>query len=408
MRPLQWRAGNHFTLLENGEAYYPDLFAAIDAAEKEVLLETFILFDDPVGRELGVRLAAAARRGCRVALTVDGYGSYELSDEFVAHLTTAGVDLHVFDPQPTTLGVRTNLFRRLHRKLVVIDRQTGYISGINFSQDHLWASGTESKQDYALKVTGPVVSDIRELMEEFLRTRGIPERQPLLSRWRQRWAGVRSIVPAATREGGRAALVVRDNGAHRQDIEMVYRTAVRAARSEIIIANAYFLPGHHFLQELHDAARRGVKVRLIVQGVGDWPLMQAATKGLYDYLMGAGVVLHEYCRRPMHGKVAVIDDDWCTIGSSNLDPLSLFLNLEANLVVRDPDLARRLRAGLMRLIEVDCVTVNIAGTKYRSFWRRSLSVLLFHLLRRFPYWSGWLPGHANRIHRAKTEAPASA
>src|SRR5690606_37234668 len=132
-----------------------------------------------------------------------------------------------------------------------------------------------------------------------------------------------------------AIFVTRDNGRHRNDIEQHYLAAIRSARSEILIANAYFFPGYRLLRELRNAARRGVRVGLVLQGEPDMPMVRAASKLLYDYLLSAGVEIHEYCQRPLHGKVAIVDEDWSTVGSSNLDPLSLSLNLEANVVIRD-------------------------------------------------------------------------
>lgn len=404
MKKAVWRAGHAFKLLENGEGYYPDLYRAIDDAQDEILIETFILFDDPVGQELKKHLCAAGRRGCRVEITVDGYGSHDLPDEFISGLTQAGVKLHVYDPQRTLLGLRTNVFRRLHRKLVVIDQRLAYIGGINFAHDHLEEAGPKSKQDYAVRLTGPVVSDIRDLMLGFINTQGRQKHRSLFARWRDRWRGSIVADPALATGPGLAALLVRDNDAHRKDIELAYRAMIRAARSEVVIANAYFLPGLRLLLELRRAARRGVQVHLILQGNGDWLVLEPMTQSLYDYLIEAGVIVHEYCRRPMHGKVAVVDGTISTVGSSNLDPLSLFLNLEANLFVQDEKLGADLRTRLMHLIKEDCKTVNAASRGSFVLLRRVRSFLMFHLLRRFPYWSGWLPGHAAQLKLASQDS----
>lgn len=160
--PLGWRSGNRYTLLENGEAYFPAVRAAVDAAAREVLIETFILFDDAVGRDLQRTLIAAAGRGVSVDILADGYGSDELSEEFLAALTGAGVRVHLFDPRPRLLGVRTNLFRRMHRKIVAVDGTCAFVGGINFSADHLPDYGPEAKQDYAVRVEGPLAADIAD------------------------------------------------------------------------------------------------------------------------------------------------------------------------------------------------------------------------------------------------------
>jgi cardiolipin synthase len=202
--------------------------------------------------------------------------------------------------------------------------------------------------------------------------------------------------------GGR--LVVRDNIEHTTDIERYYRAGLRSAKQDVLIANAYFFPGYRLLRELAKTARRGVRVRLLLQGEPDMPVARLAGTMLYDYLMSAGVEIHEYCKRPLHGKVAVVDDDWSTVGSSNLDPLSLALNLEANVVARDASLNQALRASLEHLIAHDCKPVPVSPQPkwaLRRFW---IGVVVFHFLRRFPAWAGSLPAHKPRL---RTIAPGT-
>lgn len=156
-----WRDGNRVHLLINGEAYFPSLFESIGQARTEVLLETFIIFEDEVGQQLQHALMAAARRGVRVQIIVDGFGT-DLSRDYVARLNEAGVTVHLYDPRPRLLGMRTNLFRRMHRKIVVVDGQVAFVGGINYGEDHLAERGGMAKQDYAVKLQGPVVADIRQ------------------------------------------------------------------------------------------------------------------------------------------------------------------------------------------------------------------------------------------------------
>lgn len=190
--------------------------------------------------------------------------------------------------------------------------------------------------------------------------------------------------------------VWRDNDRHRDDIELHYRAGLRNARRDALIANAYFFPGYRLLREIHMAARRGVRVRLILQGTPDRPIMRWAAHTLYDFLLRGGVQIHEYCERPFHGKVAVIDDEWATIGSSNLDPISLSLNLEANLVIHDRDFNRDLRQRLERLVREHCKVVEPAQARRRTLWRQLTSYVVFHIVRRFPAWAGWLPMREQR------------
>ncbi|MDU5191823.1 MAG: cardiolipin synthase ClsB, partial [Mixta calida] len=154
---MSWRDGNRIQLLENGEQFFPRVFGAIRRAQHSVLLETFILFEDDVGNALHRELLAAAQRGVKIEMMVDGYGSPDLSDEFVSSLTSAGVRFLYYDPRPLVMGMRTNVFRRLHRKIVVVDGAIAFVGGINFSAEHNTDFGPEAKQDYAIEVKGPIV-----------------------------------------------------------------------------------------------------------------------------------------------------------------------------------------------------------------------------------------------------------
>jgi cardiolipin synthase len=376
-----WTAGNRFLLLENGEQFYPAVFGAIARAEHEVMIETFILFEDTVGLELQRVLIEAARRGVRVDLTVDGWGTPELSVSYVAPLRAAGVHVRAFDPHPRVLGLRLHLFRRMHRKIVVIDGRSAFVGGINFCVDHLAEHGPEAKQDYAVRFEGPLVVQVRQFV---LAQIGEPHRP---------------LPPGGGHANGtmQAMFVTRDNGRQRDTIEREYRAAIRAARSEVVIANAYFFPGYRLLRALRRAARRGVKVSLILQGQPDMAIVRTAAQLLHRRLMQAGVNVYEYCQRPLHGKVAVIDGVWSTVGSSNLDPLSLALNLEANVMIRDRGFAAVLRANLDGLMREHCTLLDPQSFARQPRWRVWTETLAYHLTRRFPAWAGWLPAHTPEI-----------
>jgi cardiolipin synthase len=385
-------ARQEYALLENGEEYFPAVFTAIERARREVFIETFILFEDSVGLALQKTLIGAAQRGVCVDVTVDDYGSPNLSPAFIEKLTAAGVRLHIYDPHPRLFGLRVNLFRRMHRKIVSIDGRIAFIGGINFGEDHLLSSGPSAKQDYSLRVTGALARDIhrfaRQQIAAFYQRRHW---------WSKRRAARRGRRFLALRRRGDAFLVIRDNDAHRNDIEQVYRAAIRAAEYEIVIACAYFFPGFRLLQHLRRAARRGVKVRLILQGAPDMPQARTWAMMLYPSLLDAGVEIHEYCRRPLHAKIAVIDGAWCTVGSSNLDPLSLSLNLEANVVIRDRAFNSEVHKRLRRLYE-QCRRVDRDSIPRGSLWLMLSNVVAYHGTRHFPRLAGWLPAHLPRLH----------
>jgi len=387
-----WTEGNRLRLLENGEEFFPLVFEAIAQATQEVLIETFILFEDQVGNELQLKLIDAAKRGVHVELVVDGYGSEALTPAFITALTEAGVRVKLFDPQPRKLGYRTNIFRRLHRKTVVIDGKQALIGGINLSAEHLRSYGPESKQDYAVLVEGPVVEHIRTHFAKHNEVTNSPRWRSWPQSWR-RWLR----RPETVGDGKTGAmLVVRDNDQHRDDIEHVYRVGIRNAKQDIILANAYFLPSYRLMREFRRAAERGVKVRLILQGRPDMPIVRWLARALDDELLRAGARIYEYRERPLHAKVAVIDDSWSTVGSSNLDPLSLFLNLESNLVIRDAEFAATLRGNLEGLIETKCQELTLQKARLPPMLRRLISILAYHLLRRLPSLAGGVPVGSSR------------
>ncbi len=383
-----WVAGNHFTLLENGEEFFPAVFDAIAHAKQEVLLETFILFEDKVGLALHEAVVAAAKRGVHVEMLVDGFGSPDLSAKYIGELAAAGVRLRSFDPKPPLLGVRLNVFRRMHRKIVVVDGERAFVGGINYSADHLLDFGPAAKQDYSVEIRGPLVSEIHRFTRAAIAAPAGPRS------WFSHRAAASGPEQAAAGEA-QAIFVTRDNNTHRDDIERHYRLAIRAAKKRIVIANAYFFPGYRLLRELRRAARRGVEVSLILQGEPDMPIVKTAAELLHNHLQRAGIKIYEYCKRPFHGKVAVIDDEWSTVGSSNLDPLSLSLNLEANVIIRDRGFNQGLSERLGKLMcdscqEVPPTTAPTALQMVRNFF-------VFHFLRRFPSWAGWLPAHTPAV-----------
>ncbi|MCX8959645.1 cardiolipin synthase ClsB [Erwinia psidii] len=386
---MPWRDGNRLQLLINGEAYFPAVFDAIARAQQTVLLETFILFEDDVGRQLHQVLLAAARRGVKVEMMVDGYGSDALSEAYISSLTSAGVRFISYDPRPLVFGMRTNIFRRLHRKIVVCDDRVAFVGGINFSAEHNVGFGPEAKQDYAVEVHGPVVDDITRYVRQALST------QAARKRW---WHGrSRRRTQNATPGGAQVMFVWRDNAEHRDDIEQHYIRMLRTAREEVIIANAYFFPGYHLLHEMRNAAQRGVRVKLIVQGKPDMPVVKVGAELLYNYLVGGGVQVYEYIRRPLHAKIALQDSAWSTVGSSNLDPLSLSLNLEANLMIHDPDFNQVMRDELNRLLASECRQVMADELPPQNGWQMVKNVVVFHFLRHFPAIAGWLPAHTPRL-----------
>ncbi|MBL8489727.1 MAG: cardiolipin synthase ClsB [Rhodocyclaceae bacterium] len=350
MRP-EFLPGHRVALLERGSEFFPALVAAIDAARVEVRLETYIFAGDGTGRQVAAALAAAARRGVLVRVLVDGFGARNFPADFGAALRLAGGEFEVFRPEVGGLRLRRHRLRRLHRKTAVIDGRVAFVGGINILADRDAETGPEPRHDYAVRIEGPAVARIHAAAGHL---------------WRLvRWAALRRrpafepVAPNPQAPGGvEAAFVVRDNFRHRRDIEAAYLSALAMARSEVVIANAYFLPGRRFRRRLVEAARRGVRVSLLVQGRVEYLLQHFATQALYGAFLAEGIRIFEYRRSFLHAKVAVMDAHWATVGSSNIDPFSLLLAREANVVVRDGDFAATLRASLERAIAEGAVEIR--------------------------------------------------
>ena len=367
-------AGNRLQLLESGGEYFPALIAAIDAALLEVHLETYIFSDDTTGRRVVAALAGAARRGVAVRVLVDGFGARDFEAGLGVTLAAAGAEVMTYRPEVGRFGFRRHRLRRLHRKLAVIDGRVGFVGGINVIDDFNGGESASARFDYAVRVEGPLVARIHATMRHV---------------WRLvRWASLGRRPPpaalphAATGSGTMlAALLIRDNLRHRHDIENAYLSAIAQARRDILVASAYFLPGRRFRKELLTAAKRGVCVSLLLQGRPDHLLLHYATQSLYERMLSAGVRVFEYAPAHLHAKVAVIDGDWATVGSSNIDPFSLLLAREANVVVRDAAFAAGLRACLATAIESSAREIRVEDLRRRSWLARLASHTAYGLVR---------------------------
>ena len=367
--------GNHVRLLQNGADFFPALIAAIDGAHTEVHLETYIFNADPSAETVRDALMRAARRGVQVRLLIDGVGSRELPAAWLDALKTAGVSVLVYRPL-VGRGWRSNPhnLRRLHRKLAVIDARIAFIGGMNLMDDFEPVRFDAPRLDFSVEVQGPLLARIHPSARHLWR----------LSALAQLRAGdnkLSVIEPSWPTDGHvRAAYVVRDNFAHRRDIERAYLAALAQARGEILIASAYFLPGYRFRGLLKKAAARGVRVHLLVQGHTDHPFFQAAARALYRDLLADGVAIYEYQASELHAKVAVVDRHWATVGSSNIDPFSLLLAREANIVVDDAAFARDLRQRLHQAIS-QSIPLDPADWQRRPWPRRMLSWLAYGSVR---------------------------
>lgn len=371
---VPFKTGHRIDLLTTGDEYFPALLHAIAAAHSEIHLETYIFADDATGQAVLAALVAAARRGLSVRLLVDGFGSREIIPRLYRELGTAGGEVLVFRPEVARLRLRRQRLRRLHRKLAMIDARLAFVGGINIIDDR--QHPTEAPRfDYALRIEGPLLADIARDMRQLwrlVRWAHLGRRPPLHA----------EPVPQTRSVGMLAArLVVRDNLWHRRDIEEAYLAAIDTAKREILLANAYFLPGLRFRHTLREAAGRGVHVALLLQGRIEYRLLHYATQALYGSLATHGIRIYEYQAGFLHAKAAVIDGEWLTVGSSNIDPFSLLLAREANLVVRDTSLAAQLRRSLLEAMSHQACELPPDELSRRPWPARFLRWLAYALVR---------------------------
>jgi len=361
---LEFMGGNKLQLLMNGSDYFPALQQAIDAAQSEIYLETYIFADDETGRKIAAALVRAAMRGVSVHVLVDGFGSKGMFEQTRRLLAGADIEVLIFGPQTSPLTLRRNRLRRLHRKLVVVDARVAFVGGINVIDDMHTPRHKPPRYDYAVRIEGPLIASVLNHTERL---------------WhRVAWASLRrsaqrhAMAKTVALGNQRAALVVRDNLRHRSDIEDAYLAAIAAAREEIIIANAYFFPGAGFRRALRAAAKRGVRVRLLLQGRVEYALLHYATRALYGPLLDAGIEIYEYHKSFLHAKVAVVDQRWATVGSSNIDPFSLMLAREANIVVDDAPFSQELRRSLYDHMLDGAIVVAKSAWNKQPLWQRAL------------------------------------
>ena len=392
------RDGHQIKLLQGGADFFPELIRALDAARSHIQLETYIFDFHGDGAYVAAALERAGRRGVRVWVVVDGVGTPKLKEEWRARFDSAGVEWRVYSPLGTLGLLIPSRWRRLHRKLCVVDGHVAFCGGINILDDlYDPQHGTlkSPRLDFAVCATGALVQQVQEATTQLwwrmqavrhVRQQNFPE---AFSSFRA--AGLHMPWLHNTRHAhgdtlvAKAGLLLRDNLLHRGQIEKAYRRAIGLARHDIVIANAYFLPGRKLRQALVHAALRGVRVRLLLQGRYEYFMQYHAARPVYRQMLEAGVEIYEYAESFLHAKVAVIDAQhdrpWATVGSSNLDPFSLLLAREANVVVADPLFAKRLREGLEEAMSTKSHRIMPQSLLERSQFQRAMDWIAFGLMR---------------------------
>jgi len=410
------RRGHQLLLLQGGVELFPALVEAMDAARMVVHLETYIF--EFAGSALGVAeaLERAARRGVVVRLLIDGVGTPVVPQEWQRRFAEAGVVMRIYAPLGRLGLLVPRNWRRLHRKLCVVDGVVGFCGGINIIDDQddvALGRLTAPRLDFALRVAGPLVEDMVDTMEQ-LWWRTLAARRVRQREFKAAWDALRASRPVGDFsrllqkiealadaqedarvegpygesapsplgvDGARATLLLRDNVTHRHDIERAYLKAIGEARQEVVIANAYFIPGRKLRRALTLAAARGVRVRLLLQGRYEHFLQYRAARPVYQRLVDAGIEIHEYAPSALHAKVAVVDRRWSTVGSTNLDPLSMLLAREANVMTNDRRFSGLLHSYLDGLVQHTGQLLDTGALNRRPWVQRQLDRVAFAVMR---------------------------
>ncbi|MDB5729623.1 MAG: cardiolipin synthase [Noviherbaspirillum sp.] len=379
MRSVKFSAHNQVTLLHNGAEYFPALIAALDAAKFEVYLETYIFAADQTADQVKAALIRAAGRGVKVNVVTDWLGTGHRQSAILSRdFRQARVNHRIFNA-----WFRRGVVR-MHRKICVVDRQVAFLGGLNINCDMISDDGFNDplpapRWDFAVRVRGPLVATIHEaVLAQWLYLSGLHLRYRL-----ERFLERRADKVSAEGSPALAGLVLRDNLHNRRTIQRAYLKALGSARKSALLANPYFAPNRKLRDGLAAAARRGVDVTLLI-GVGQFRLQDAVAHSFYPKLLKAGVKIYEYRKTQLHAKVAVVDDDWTTVGSSNWDGISLLINQEANIVVRGPEAAGTLRMHIENAL-VDAVRIQLQDYVNIPWYKRA-SHAIAHVFYKSALW----------------------
>jgi cardiolipin synthase A/B len=375
MSATSYSRSNHLSLLHRGAEFFPALIHAIDSASVEIYLETYIFAVDDTANQVRDALISAASRGVMVYVLVDWLGTGRSNVALLqAEFEPSGVHFVAFNPWFQRGIART------HRKIVVIDQRLAFLGGLNINDDLI--SDDDSgmrlpapRWDFAVSIIGPLVDDVHAEVATQWRRQSSQTLRRRLGQLRQ-WYASRLSVQSQVAE---AALVIRDNLRNRVAIERQLLQALGRAHHSAVLVTPYFAPGRKLRRAMLHAATRGVDITLLI-GVGQFVMQDAVAQSFYPRFICAGIRLVEYRATQLHAKAAVVDDAWATLGSSNFDGLSLFVNHEANIIVRDANFSMVLRDTIARGV-AEGTTITVEDVAQFSWLRRVGNRLAYLLYR---------------------------
>ena len=351
-------------LVRSGEDYFLRLEMLIDRAEKEIHLQTYIFENDDTGNRIASCLKKAAQRKVKVYVLLDAYGSAALPDSFAQDLVQHGILLRFFSP----LFSLNNFYigRRMHHKIAVVDKKIALIGGINIADKYYGTGAAEPWLDYAVQLNCPAAKDLQILCSDYFFKKGSSKK-----------------IPPVLHSAGSALVGILQNDWLQRKTEVcdAYTNAFIHAKKEIVIVGSYFLPGSRIAKALKKACKRGIKTTVILAGISDVPLVRRATEHLYFSFLNHHMRIFEWNKSVVHGKAAVVDNKWSTIGSFNLNSLSCYGSIEMNVEVHSVNFAKILRADFEMVIS-QCSEITKGSLRQRAGIFNKLGNWIFYQMVR--------------------------
>lgn len=357
---------NKVRLIHGGHDYFSLLVQLIDNAQSVVHLQTYIYEEDETGRMVAEALMRAARRKVKVFVLLDGYASQDLSKHFIKQLNEAGVFFRWF--WPLFKSRRFYFGRRMHHKILVTDGIYGLAGGVNISNRYNDTPGNKAWLDWALYVEGQAALKLHIICNDMWRK----------AYWKKGIsADPTNWLPGITPKEECMVRVRRNDWVQgKNQISGSYLEMFRNASFRITIMSSYFLPGKIFRNQMARAAKRGVSVKVILSGVSDVKIARLAEQYMYRWLFRNNIGLYEYQETVLHGKLAVYDGLWATVGSYNVNRISAYASVELNMDVRNPSFAGNVEQELDAIIRQHCVKVTPESffshtSFFKKVWQRA-------------------------------------
>lgn len=364
IRSNKLKHGHQISLLQSGEPYFSALFAHIRQALFEIHIQVYIFDEDETGKEVIRLLIEAARKGVKVYVVVDAFGTDNLSEHTIHQMESEGIGFRKFSPLFTSSGFHVG--RRLHHKIALFDCKTALVGGINIANKYHGTAEQQPWLDFAIEVNGPVVAELHEIcLDIWQKKYEPPQHQPSVA------------------QGGLYARTLQNDWLRRKvEISRTYRQAIRKADKELILVASYFLPGTRIRRLIKRAQKRGVNVTVLLGGVSDVPSVKRASNYLYGWLLRNQIRIYEWKPSVLHGKLAITDEKWMTIGSYNINFLSDYGSVELNIEIADEGFAKQTKALITRLMQSGCEEITVEKyQKRKSIFGMLLDWLSYQLIR---------------------------